>query len=154
MPQASVTVPAIRSVSKSSRIFVLTAPEKGNQQLSEADGIARSFNLNEKSRILGQPIPYAELTIGVMKETFAGENRVSQTPDSVQSLIKAGFQVVVQEGGKSVSSFNRSSGCIEAKGQSNCNSLFGSQFSRRKSELFRCRICGSRSRCPQGRHDL
>jgi len=106
VPQASVTVPAIRSVSKSSRIFVLTAPEKGNQQLSEADGIARSFNLNEKSRILGQPIPYAELTIGVMKETFAGENRVSQTPDSVQSLIKAGFQVVVQEGAGEKASYS------------------------------------------------
>lgn len=44
-------------------------------------------------------IPYEELTIGVLKETFNGEKRVSQSPDSVSSLIKAGFNVVVQAGG-------------------------------------------------------
>ena len=51
-------------------------------------------------KILGQPIPYSELTIGVLKETFDGERRVSQTPDSVRNLIKAGFTVLVQSGGE------------------------------------------------------
>ena len=51
------------------------------------------------NRILGQPIPYNDLTIGVMKETFKGENRVSQTPDSIKMLVKEGFHVVVQSGG-------------------------------------------------------
>jgi Alanine dehydrogenase/PNT, N-terminal domain len=49
--------------------------------------------------LLGTPIPYSELTIGVMKETFPGENRVSQTPDSVHLLVKEGFTVVVERGG-------------------------------------------------------
>lgn len=46
-----------------------------------------------------QPIPYSDLTIGVLKENYPGENRVSQTPDSVQGLVKAGFTVVVEAGG-------------------------------------------------------
>ena len=50
--------------------------------------------------LLGKPIPYSELTIGVLKETYPGENRVSQTPDSVHSLVKEGFTVVVEAGGK------------------------------------------------------
>jgi Alanine dehydrogenase/PNT, N-terminal domain len=45
-------------------------------------------------------IPYEELTIGVLKETFPGEKRVSQSPDSVSSLVKSGFKVVVQLGGE------------------------------------------------------
>jgi hypothetical protein len=48
---------------------------------------------------LGEAIPYEQLTIGVMKETYPGENRVSQSPDSVAVLVKAGFNVVVQAGG-------------------------------------------------------
>ena len=50
---------------------------------------------------LGESIPYSKLTIGVLKETFPGENRVSQTPDSIKSLLKDGFTVVVEEGGRS-----------------------------------------------------
>lgn len=47
-----------------------------------------------------RPIPYSDLTIGVLKETFKGENRVSQTPDSVRTLTKAGFKVIVESKGK------------------------------------------------------
>lgn len=95
-PRTSVVAPITRK-SKASHIFV-AAPVQ-DRQISKEDGVSKAFNLDETSRILGQPIPYEELTIGVMKETFPGENRVSQTPESVMSLIKAGFQVVVQEGG-------------------------------------------------------
>lgn len=56
----------------------------------------------EHSGILGAPIPYQDLTIGIMKETYKGENRVSQSPDSVKMLVKEGFNVVVQAGGKYV----------------------------------------------------
>jgi hypothetical protein len=55
--------------------------------------------LDSQTQILGQPIPYSELTIGVLKETFKGENRVSQTPESVANLVKAGLTVIVQSGG-------------------------------------------------------
>lgn len=48
---------------------------------------------------LGKAIPYSQLTIGVVKETYPGENRVSQSPDSVAALVKEGFNVIVQAGG-------------------------------------------------------
>jgi len=47
-----------------------------------------------------QPTPYNKITIGILKETFPGENRVSLTPESVALLTKAGFHVVVQSGGR------------------------------------------------------
>ena len=50
--------------------------------------------------ILGGPIPYADLTVGVLGETFKGENRVSLAPDSVKALVDAGFTVVVESGGE------------------------------------------------------
>jgi hypothetical protein len=53
----------------------------------------------EGSRFLGKPVPYSELTVGVLKERYPGENRVSQSPDSVALLVKAGLSVVVETGG-------------------------------------------------------
>jgi len=50
--------------------------------------------------ILGKAIPYSDLTVGILKKTYPGENRVSQSPESVKSLIKAGLKVVIEEGGK------------------------------------------------------
>lgn len=58
-----------------------------------------SANEDPNSSFLGPAIPYAELTVGVLKETYSGENRVSQSPESVQKLVKAGIKVVVQSGG-------------------------------------------------------
>lgn len=63
------------------------------------DTTSDSFTSNKSSHDWKQPILYSELTIGVLKETYPGENRVSQTPDSIQSLVKAGFTVVVEAGG-------------------------------------------------------
>ena len=51
------------------------------------------------SKILGDPIPYRELTIGVLKETYPGENRVSIAPESAKMLVDAGLSVVVESGG-------------------------------------------------------
>jgi len=52
-------------------------------------------------------IPYSDLTIGVVKETYEGENRVAQSPESVKSLTSAGFNVVVEKGaGESASFFD------------------------------------------------
>jgi len=39
------------------------------------------------------PVPYSDITVGVPKETLAGERRVAQTPTSVAALTKAGFHV-------------------------------------------------------------
>ena len=98
--------PAIKSLaarqvlstpSFSSRLFVGSDVEKSTEDTE--DSTAASF-LETENKILGEPIPYSELTIGVLKETFKGENRVSQTPDSIKSLVKAGFTVIVETGGK------------------------------------------------------
>ncbi|PRW58793.1 NAD(P) mitochondrial isoform A [Chlorella sorokiniana] len=43
--------------------------------------------------------PYSQLTIGVPKETFPGEQRVALTPAGAAALLKAGFQAVVVERG-------------------------------------------------------
>lgn len=67
---------------------------------SERKEPKRSSGPNEHiSRDWTQPIAYEQLTIGVVKESLDGENRVSQTPDSVQGLVKAGFTVLVEAGG-------------------------------------------------------
>ena len=50
--------------------------------------------------ILGSPIPYKDLTIGILKESYPGENRVSVAPESVKLLIDAGLNVVVESGGE------------------------------------------------------
>ncbi len=73
----------------------------GKQQKdTDIDIVADIFRNEPKSKILGKPIPYEKLTIGVVKEKFDNENRVALTPDSVELLVKAGFHVVVQSGGK------------------------------------------------------
>ena len=51
------------------------------------------------------PIPYAELTVGVIKETAPLERRVAQSPDSVAMLTKAGFKVVVESGAGALANF-------------------------------------------------
>lgn len=84
-----------------SRLKVASVP-------TEDDKTAKAFEIEEESKILGQPIPYEELTIGILKEATAGENRVSQTPDTVRNLVKAGFQVVVQAGAGEKASFTDS----------------------------------------------
>mmetsp|Transcript_5666 Transcript_5666/g.11770 ORF Transcript_5666/g.11770 Transcript_5666/m.11770 type:complete len:1132 (+) Transcript_5666:80-3475(+) len=76
------------------------APEKDSSSLEEdkKKGIEAAFHESSNRIALGQAIPYGDLTIGVLKEDYEGENRVSQTPDSVRALIKAGFTVVVEAG--------------------------------------------------------
>lgn len=63
------------------------------------DAISKAFEDDANDHFLGKAIPYEELTIGVLKETMDGETRVSQTPDSVANLVKAGFHVMVEAGG-------------------------------------------------------
>jgi Alanine dehydrogenase/PNT, N-terminal domain len=71
-----------------------------DKDTKKADTTSDAFLSNESTRDWTKPIPYSELTIGVLKETYPGENRVSQTPDSVKNLVDAGFTVVVESGGK------------------------------------------------------
>lgn len=74
---------------------------------SDKDMIS-GFEQPSSTKILTEPIPYEQLTIGVMKEVFEGENRVSITPDNAEMFVKAGFNVVVQSGAGEKASFSDS----------------------------------------------
>ena len=89
----------IRPTKVSSGALFSTTEKRPASPLEEkSDAVPRA---PAKNRIqVGKAIPYSELTIGVLKEDYPQENRVSQSPDSVAGLVKAGFQVVVQSGGK------------------------------------------------------
>jgi hypothetical protein len=51
-------------------------------------------------------IPYKKLSIGIPKETFKDERRVAIVPATVQTLVKKGFTVNVEQGAGVASSFN------------------------------------------------
>jgi hypothetical protein len=74
---------------------------KSSEDAAVDSGPVESLSTTDvsSSTFLGPSIPYAKLTVGVLKETFSGENRVSQSPESIQKLVKAGIKVVVQAGG-------------------------------------------------------
>jgi Alanine dehydrogenase/PNT, N-terminal domain len=73
-----------------------TIPQNTDVGTSSLGTVMNGSNKIRKDSV----IPYDQLTIGVLKETFNGEKRVSQSPDSVAALIKAGFNVLVQSGGE------------------------------------------------------
>lgn len=78
--------------------------EEPRQQQKQSRDDAKLFSSADvTNKIHGSvAIPYSELTIGVLRERMDGETRVSQTPDSVANLVKAGFTVLVESGGKYV----------------------------------------------------
>uniref|UniRef100_A0A4W3K8X2 proton-translocating NAD(P)(+) transhydrogenase n=1 Tax=Callorhinchus milii TaxID=7868 RepID=A0A4W3K8X2_CALMI len=51
-------------------------------------------------------IPYKQLTVGVPKEIFQNERRVSLSPAGVQALVNQGFNVVVESGAGEASKFS------------------------------------------------
>ncbi|EGX87786.1 NAD(P) transhydrogenase [Cordyceps militaris CM01] len=56
--------------------------------------------------VLPQTTPYAQLTVGVPTETFAGERRVAVTPANVAVLLKKGYaKVLVQRGAGTAADF-------------------------------------------------
>jgi hypothetical protein len=76
------------------------ASASATDQKQKDDFVQQKFESTATNTLLGQPIPYSELTVGVMKETYKGENRVSLSPDAVALLTKAGLDVVVESGGE------------------------------------------------------
>lgn len=58
----------------------------------------------EKTAVRG--IPYKQLTIGVPKESFQNERRVALVPATVQTLVKKGFKVSVEDGAGVAANFN------------------------------------------------
>ena len=51
-------------------------------------------------------VPFSKYTIGVPKETYPNEKRVSTSPENVQKYSKMGFQVVVESGAGKEASFS------------------------------------------------
>lgn len=51
-------------------------------------------------------VPYKQLTVGVPKEIFQNEKRVALSPAGVQTLVKQGFNVVVETGAGEASKFS------------------------------------------------
>ena len=45
------------------------------------------------------------MTIGVPRETYAGEKRVATVPEVVEKLIKLGFAVIVETGAGAAANF-------------------------------------------------
>lgn len=84
-----------RSTTKTIRFA--TVPEEKEQVKTSSDDI---LPRSKKTPSLFDGVPYEELTIGVLREDLEGENRVSQTPDSVRNLVKAGFTVIVEQDGE------------------------------------------------------
>ena len=83
-----------------------TPADEMQQSSSSSDTNDVSMDVAPKHQFLGEGIPYSDITIGVMKETYPGECRVSQTPDTVKKLVDAGFDVVVQSGAGDCASFS------------------------------------------------
>lgn len=51
-------------------------------------------------------IPYSKLTVGVPKEHFPLEKRVAATPESVERLVKPGFNVAIEKGAGAASNYS------------------------------------------------
>lgn len=90
----------------STRLYsTLEKPKSAESSASSEDSSIPSSTPEPEptpNKILGEPIPYSDLTIGILKESYPGENRVSVAPESVKMLVDAGLKVVVESGGKFV----------------------------------------------------
>lgn len=75
-PGAISSLATRRAVSTTRPLYVGKSIVDKTKQETE-DSVSAAF-LETGTKILGQAIPYSELSIGVLKETFKGENRVSQ----------------------------------------------------------------------------
>lgn len=91
----STSLKSLKSV-RSVRLFATVSKSNEIVDSKKETAVTPAISGN----LLGPAIPYSKLTVGVLKETFSGENRVSQSPDSALKLVKAGLTVVVQSGGK------------------------------------------------------
>lgn len=77
-------------------------PTQSGDDVATATTTPATPALLVKGMKVGPSIPYTQLTIGVLKESYTGENRVSLAPSNVKMLVDAGLKVVVETGGKDV----------------------------------------------------
>ena len=82
------------------------------------------------------------LTIGVPRETFAGEKRVATVPDVVEKLVKLGFGVHVETGAGAAANFDDAS--YEAAGaRIAASAADGPNSARRVARALRYRLSAS-----------
>ncbi|CAF0844217.1 unnamed protein product [Brachionus calyciflorus] len=68
----------------------------------------RRFNSTTPPKSESKGIPYKNLTIGVPRETYLNEKRVSITPAAAQTLVKKGFKVLIEENAGALAKFPNS----------------------------------------------
>lgn len=96
-------VPAVARVGGGSRVGLaslapsVVAPRFRAQQ--RASALARTLSTAAPAAPPPEGVPIASLTVGVPRETAAGERRVALTPEVAAHLLKAGFGRVVVEAG-------------------------------------------------------
>ena len=98
-------VPHRRPVIKANRAFPRQSLDtQGAATMLGRLGIARPIRAIRCVRNVSG-VPYENMSIGVPKELAALEKRVAQTPESVQKLTKAGFNVLVEKGAGAAAKF-------------------------------------------------
>lgn len=83
----------VRSGSFAGRRWTTTTGGRYNRAFSVASG---DDNVTPASTPKG--IPYDHMTVGIPKEHFPLERRVAASPESVQRIVKPGFNVLVEDG--------------------------------------------------------
>lgn len=66
----------------------------------------RVFSAASDDKAPPKGIPYDKMTVGIPKEHFPLERRVAASPESVERLVKPGFNVIVEDGAGSKSHFS------------------------------------------------
>jgi hypothetical protein len=82
----------------------------------------RSFS-DDATKAPPKGTPYSKLTIGIPKETFALEKRVAASPESVQRLVKPGFNVIIENDAGAHSYFSNAD--YEAAGATIVDDIYG-----------------------------
>eukprot|EP01080_Neovahlkampfia_damariscottae_P011368 gene11368-4536_t len=105
----------VKDTTVDSKPFSLHSTQRRNfyntfKLFSEAQSIEKKVEevkVEKKEEVkIPEGIPHSELTVGIPKETFENERRVSQTPESVEKLVKSGFSVLVESGAGSEAKFS------------------------------------------------
>jgi H+-translocating NAD(P) transhydrogenase subunit alpha len=89
------------------------------------------------------------LTIGVPRETFAGEKRVATVPEVVEKLVKLGFAVAVESGAGAAANFDDAYQAAGARDRRQCRRA----VRRRRPRLQGAPPSRRRGRGAQARHD-
>ena len=96
--------------------FSMVAKQSPLDQFSAPASDSQIVSFEDAPPVAGDGIAYTDITIGVVAEGNAGENRVAQSPESAGLLTSAGFNVVVERGAGKRAGFSdaeyEAAGCV------------------------------------------